>query len=56
LHGIFTRLWRAPEKNEAVKQIQNAGAADVVFSVDEVKSLDNALDVIPMPKVFGGTQ
>jgi hypothetical protein len=35
---------------------ENAGAADVVLSAEEIKSLDNALDTMPMSAVFGGAR
>lgn len=35
---------------------ENAGAADIVLSADEVKKLDQALDSIDMSEVFGGSQ
>ena len=33
---------------------ENAGAADVILSADEVKALDNALDNMEMSAVYGG--
>ena len=35
---------------------ENAGAADVSLTADEVAALDKALDTIPMSAVFGGTK
>lgn len=35
---------------------ENAGAADVTLSKDEVKKLDIALDVLEMSEVFGGSK
>ena len=35
---------------------ENAGAADVILTADEVAALDKALDTIPMSAVFGGTK
>lgn len=35
---------------------ENAGAAGVKLSADEVAALDAALDVVPMSEVFGGTR
>lgn len=33
---------------------ENAGAADVEFTPEEVRSIDEALDVMEMSEVFGG--
>ena len=35
---------------------ENAGAADIILSEEEVKQIDNALDGMPMSGVFGGTK
>ena len=35
---------------------ENAGAADVVLTPSEVSALDDALDIIPMSEVFGGSR
>lgn len=35
---------------------ENAGAADVILSKDEVKKLDIALDSLEMSEVFGGSR
>ena len=35
---------------------ENAGAADVSLTADEVAALDKALDTIPISAVFGGTK
>ena len=34
---------------------ENAGAAEIQLSADEVASIDRALDTVPMSAVFGGT-
>lgn len=34
---------------------ENAGAAEVILSPEEVAAIDKALDTIPMSAVFGGT-
>jgi aryl-alcohol dehydrogenase-like predicted oxidoreductase len=34
---------------------ENAGAADIELSADEVSAIDQALDTMPMSAVFGGT-
>lgn len=41
-------------KPERLKE--NAGAADIVLTADEVKKIDAALDVMKMSDVFGGTK
>ena len=35
---------------------ENAGAADITLSEEEVKQIDQALDAMPMSGVFGGTK
>ena len=35
---------------------ENAGAAEIVLSPEEVAALDEKLDTIPMSAVFGGTR
>lgn len=55
---LCKKPWIVPipgtRKVERLKE--NAGAADVKLSVEEVRSLDDALDTIPMSDVFGGTK
>lgn len=34
---------------------ENAGAADIVLTAEEVERIDRALDILPMSEVFGGT-
>ena len=34
---------------------ENAGAADIMLTADEVSALDQALQSVPMSAVFGGT-
>ena len=34
---------------------ENAGAAEIQLSADEVALIDRALDTVPMSAVFGGT-
>jgi aryl-alcohol dehydrogenase-like predicted oxidoreductase len=35
---------------------ENAGAADMALTAQEVKALDDALDALPMSEVFGGSE
>lgn len=35
---------------------ENAGAADITLSEEEVKQIDQALDAMPMSGVFSGTK
>lgn len=35
---------------------ENAGAADIQLTADEVAALDRTLDTIPMSAVFGGSR
>ena len=42
---------RKPERLQ-----ENAGAADIILSEEEVKQIDQALDAMPMSGVFGGTK
>ena len=35
---------------------ENAGAADVLLTKEEVKKLDDALEALEMSEVFGGTK
>ena len=37
------------------RMLENAGAAEVSLSLEEVQSLDDALDRMKMSEVFGGT-
>jgi len=52
---LCKKPWIVPipgsRKTERMKE--NAGAAEVMLTVDEVKSLDSELDTIPMSEVFG---
>lgn len=45
-----------PGTRKADRLSENAGAADVFLSDDEVKRLDNALDNMEMSEVFGGSK
>nr|WP_297171751.1 aldo/keto reductase [uncultured Agathobaculum sp.] len=45
-----------PGTRKPERMRENAGAADVRLTVDEVAALDRALDTIPMSAVFGGTR
>lgn len=45
-----------PGTRNADRLTENAGAADVALSQDEVKKLDAALDAMEMSEVFGGSQ
>ena len=44
-----------PGSRRAERMRENAGAAEVVLSPEEVATIDKALDAIPMSDVFGGT-
>lgn len=44
-----------PGSRRTERMKENAGAADVALSAEEVEILDRALDTIPMSDVFGGT-
>ena len=35
---------------------ENAGASDILLTPEEVKKIDNMLEKISMPEVFGGTK
>ena len=35
---------------------ENADAADIILTADEVKALDDALDAMEMSDVFGGSK
>jgi aryl-alcohol dehydrogenase-like predicted oxidoreductase len=54
---LCKKSWIVPipgtRKIERMKE--NAGAADVKLSADEVSAIDQALDTMPMSAVFGGT-
>ena len=41
-------------KEERLKE--NAGAADIILTADEITALDKALDVMEMSDVFGGSK
>ena len=45
-----------PGTRDASRLAENAGAADVTFSADEVKKIDMALDALEMSEVFGGSR
>ena len=45
-----------PGTRKLERMKENAGAADISLSADEVQTLDNALDNMKMSAVFGGTQ
>lgn len=45
-----------PGTRTADRLAENAGAADVMLSEDEVKKLDAALDALEMSEVFGGSK
>lgn len=55
---LCKKPWIVPipgtRKLERLKE--NAGAADVILTADEVAALDKTLDTIPMSAVFGGTR
>ena len=55
---LCKKPWIVPipgtRKLERLKE--NAGAADVLLTADEVAALDKTLDTIPMSAVFGGTR
>ena len=44
-----------PGSRKAERMRENAGAAEVLLSPEEVAAIDKALDTIPMSAVFGGT-
>ena len=44
-----------PGSRKAERMRENAGAAEVFLSPEEVATIDKALDTIPMSAVFGGT-
>ena len=44
-----------PGTRKAERMSENAGAAEVKLSADEVKAIDEALDKMEMSAVFGGT-
>lgn len=44
-----------PGSRKAERMKENADAADVILTADEIKMLDNALDSIEMSEVFGGS-
>ena len=45
-----------PGSRKVERMKENAGAAEVVLSPEEVETIDKALDTIPMSAVFGGTK
>lgn len=44
-----------PGSRKVDRMRENAGAAEVVLSPEEVETMDKALNTIPMSAVFGGT-
>jgi aryl-alcohol dehydrogenase-like predicted oxidoreductase len=44
-----------PGSRKMERMKENAEAAGIELTTKEVKSLDDALNVIPMSRVFGGT-
>ena len=44
-----------PGSRKVERMRENAGAAEVILSPEEVAAIDKALDTIPMSAVFGGT-
>lgn len=44
-----------PGSRKVDRMRENAGAAEVVLSPEEVETMDEALNTIPMSAVFGGT-
>ena len=44
-----------PGSRKKSRLAENAAAADVVLSSDELAAIDNALERIPISDVFGGT-
>lgn len=45
-----------PGTRKSSRLIENAGAADIVLTQDEVNSIDKALDTMQMSDVFGGSR
>lgn len=45
-----------PGSRKKERLLENAGAADVVLTQEEVKALDDALDAMEMSDVFGGSK
>ena len=45
-----------PGTRKYSRLIENAGAADIMLSAEEVGAIDTALDGMEMSQVFGGTQ
>ena len=45
-----------PGTRKVERMRENAGAAEIVLSPEEVAALDEKLDTIPMSAVFGGTR
>jgi aryl-alcohol dehydrogenase-like predicted oxidoreductase len=45
-----------PGSRKAERMKENADAADIKLTTEEVVELDNTLDRIPMSAVFGGTK
>ena len=44
-----------PGSRKVERMRENAGAAGVLLTADEVEELDHLLDTIPMSAVFGGS-
>ena len=45
-----------PGSRKAGRMRENADAADIILTADEVKTLDDALDAMEMSDVFGGSK
>ena len=45
-----------PGTRKLSRLTENAGAADVILSAEEVASIDKALDGMEMSQVFGGSK
>ena len=45
-----------PGTRKVTRLIENAGAAAIQLSADEVKNIDKALDEMEMSDVFGGSK
>ena len=53
---IRARITYAGENGKLERLKENAGAAAISLTAEEVAALDRALDEIPMSEVFGGTK
>lgn len=45
-----------PSTRKLERMAENAAAADIVLTSDEVKTIDSALDGMEMSEVFGGSK